>query len=186
MNNKRLWYCLRQITTEFTYAYRIINPLGIIIMMFIRFVLNYGFVRRNLLMKKRLRKLSLLYFHQIGSWNINTMLGITNVTQNLYKTLFRQRSMMNSLWEIITNILFVQLHYPRSIIVQRVNKRWMETNHQGMLVNPRKTKKNKHKNKFKDQGKEYSRGLTHRSLIDTGGGYSLEDTGFSHTTLRPS
>jgi hypothetical protein len=50
----------------FTYAFRIINPLEIIIMMFIRFVLNYGFVKKNLLMKKRLTKLSRLCFHQIG------------------------------------------------------------------------------------------------------------------------
>jgi hypothetical protein len=51
----------------FIYAYRIINPLEIIIMLFIRFVLNYDFARKNLLMKIRLRKLSLLYFHHIGS-----------------------------------------------------------------------------------------------------------------------
>jgi hypothetical protein len=31
-----------------------------------------------------------------------------------------------------------------------------------------------------------SRGPTHRSLIDTSGGYSLEGTGFPHTTLWPS
>jgi hypothetical protein len=31
-----------------------------------------------------------------------------------------------------------------------------------------------------------SRGPTHWSLIDTSGGYSLEGTGFPHTTLRPS
>jgi hypothetical protein len=29
-------------------------------------------------------------------------------------------------------------------------------------------------------------GPTHRSLTDTGGGYSLEGVGFSHTTPRPS
>jgi hypothetical protein len=51
---------------EFTYAYMIINSLEIIIMLFIRFVLNYYFVRKNLLMKIKLRKLSLLCFHQIG------------------------------------------------------------------------------------------------------------------------
>jgi hypothetical protein len=51
----------------FTYACKIINPLEIIIILFIRFVLNYSFVRKNLLMKIRLRKLSLLCFHQIGS-----------------------------------------------------------------------------------------------------------------------
>jgi hypothetical protein len=58
MNNKRLGSCLRQITIGFTYACRIINPLEIIIMLFIRFVLNYGFVRKNVVMKIRLRKLS--------------------------------------------------------------------------------------------------------------------------------
>jgi hypothetical protein len=47
----------------FTYAYRIINPLEIIIMLLIRFVLNYSFMRKNLLMKIRLRKLSLLCFY---------------------------------------------------------------------------------------------------------------------------
>jgi hypothetical protein len=42
----------------FTFACKIINPLEIIIMMFIRFVLNYGFVRKKLLMKIRLRTLT--------------------------------------------------------------------------------------------------------------------------------
>jgi hypothetical protein len=49
----------------FTCACRIINLLEIIIMLFIRFVLNYSFVRKNLLMKIRLRKLSLPCFRQI-------------------------------------------------------------------------------------------------------------------------
>jgi hypothetical protein len=31
-----------------------------------------------------------------------------------------------------------------------------------------------------------SRGLTHQSLTDTGGGYNLEGASFSHTILRPS
>jgi hypothetical protein len=57
-----------------------INPLEIIILLFIRFVLNYSFVRKNLLMKIRLRKLSPLCFHQIGSTSISTVLKITNVT----------------------------------------------------------------------------------------------------------
>jgi hypothetical protein len=39
-------------------CYRIINPLKIIIRLFIRFVLNYDFMRKNLLIKIRLRKLS--------------------------------------------------------------------------------------------------------------------------------
>jgi hypothetical protein len=51
----------------FTYACKIINLLEIIIMLFIKFVLNYDFVRKNILMRIRLRKLSLLCFHQIGS-----------------------------------------------------------------------------------------------------------------------
>jgi hypothetical protein len=32
----------------------------------------------------------------------------------------------------------------------------------------------------------YSRGPTHRSLTDIGGGYSLEGTGFPRTTTQPS
>jgi hypothetical protein len=123
VNNKRLSSCPRQITIGFTYTFRIINPLEIIIMMFIRFVLNIGFVKKNLLNQKILRKLSLLCFHQTGYWSINVVLGITNITQNLCNTSFRLRSMMNSLWEIITNILLVQLHCQRPIIVQRVKKR---------------------------------------------------------------
>jgi hypothetical protein len=157
MNNKRLWSYLRQITIGFTYTYRIINPLDIIIMVFIRFVLNYGFAKMNLMMKKRLRKFSLLCFHQIGSWSINIVLEISNVTQNLYKTSFRHRSMMNSLWEIITNVLLVRLHCPRSIIVQRVKKRCMKINHQRMLVNPRKAKETNTRRtnpKIKVRGKE--------------------------------
>jgi hypothetical protein len=51
----------------FTYACKIMNLLKIIIMSFIRFVLNYGFVRKNLLIRIRLIKLSLLCSHQIGS-----------------------------------------------------------------------------------------------------------------------
>jgi hypothetical protein len=50
-----------------TYAFRIINPLGIMIMLFIRYVLTYGFVKKSLPMKIRLRILSLLCFHRIGS-----------------------------------------------------------------------------------------------------------------------
>jgi hypothetical protein len=41
-----------QIMSGFTYAFRIINPLEIIIKLFIRFVLNYGFVKKNLRIKK--------------------------------------------------------------------------------------------------------------------------------------
>jgi hypothetical protein len=48
----------------FTYAYKIME---IIIMSFIRFVPNYNFARKNLLMMVRLRKLALLCSHQIGS-----------------------------------------------------------------------------------------------------------------------
>jgi hypothetical protein len=40
-----------------TYAFRIINPLEIIILLFIRYVLNYNFVKKCLLMKVRLRRL---------------------------------------------------------------------------------------------------------------------------------
>jgi hypothetical protein len=49
----------------FTYAFKIINLLEIIIMLFISYVLNYDFMKKNLLTKIRLRRLSLLCFHQI-------------------------------------------------------------------------------------------------------------------------
>jgi hypothetical protein len=51
----------------FTYVFRILNSLEIAIMLFIRYVLNYDFVKKNILMKIRLRRLSQLCFHQIGS-----------------------------------------------------------------------------------------------------------------------
>jgi hypothetical protein len=51
----------------FTYAFKNVNLLEIIIILFIRYVLNYGFVKKNRLMKIRLRRLSLLCFYQIGS-----------------------------------------------------------------------------------------------------------------------
>jgi hypothetical protein len=39
----------------FTYVCKIINPLEIVIMLFIRFVLSYSFVRKNLQMKTRFK-----------------------------------------------------------------------------------------------------------------------------------
>jgi hypothetical protein len=69
------------------------------------------------------------------------MLEITNATQNSYKTFFRQRSMMNSLREIIINIPLVRLHCLRSTIVHRIKKRRMVLNHPRMLVNLRKERK---------------------------------------------
>jgi hypothetical protein len=51
-------------------------------------------------------------------------------------TFFRQRSMINSLWEIITIVPLVRLHCLRSTIVHRVKKRWMVLNHPKMFVNP--------------------------------------------------
>ncbi len=106
----QLWSCQKQIMSEITYAVMIINLLYIIIMLFIRFVLNYGFVKKNLPIKKRLRKLLLLCFYQTWSWSINIVLVITSITQNLYKTSFRQKNMMTSPWEIITNALLVRPH----------------------------------------------------------------------------
>jgi hypothetical protein len=50
-----------------------------------------------------------------------------------------------------------ELHCLRSIIVQRVKKRWMETNHQRMLINSRKAKETNTRRtnpKTKVQGKE--------------------------------
>jgi hypothetical protein len=85
------------------------------------------------------------------------VLEITNVTQNLCKTSFRPRSMMNSLREIIANVLLVRLHCSRSIIVQRVKKRCIKINHQRMLVNSRKTIETSTRRtnpKTKVQGKE--------------------------------
>jgi hypothetical protein len=108
INNKSLWFCQRQIMSGFTFAFKNVNLLEIIIILFIRYVLNYGFVKKNRLMKIRLRRLSLLCFYQIESWSINTVLGITNTTQNLCTISFRQKSIMNSPWEIITNVMLVR------------------------------------------------------------------------------
>jgi hypothetical protein len=44
----------------FTYTLMIINPMEIIITLFIRYVLNYGFVKKNLLMRIRLGRLTIV------------------------------------------------------------------------------------------------------------------------------
>jgi hypothetical protein len=125
MNSKMLWLCQKQIMGGHNYVFRIINPLKIIIMMFIRYVLNYGFAKKSLPIKIRLRRLSLLCFNQIWSWNTNIVPGITHTTHNLSIISFRKKSIMISLWEIITNVLLVRPLRRRSITVQRVTKRWM-------------------------------------------------------------
>jgi hypothetical protein len=92
-------------------------------MLFIKYVLNYDFRKRTFCR------------------SINIVPGITNTTQNLCKISFMQKSMMNSLCEIITNVLLVRPLYWRSIIVQRVKNMWMiKTTIQRILVNLRKTK----------------------------------------------
>jgi hypothetical protein len=130
----------------FNYTFRIINSLEIIIMLFIRYVLNYDFMKRNLLMKIRLRWLSLLCFHRIGSWSINTVSRITNTTHNLCKISIWKKSMMNSLWEINHQHLIGTTPLSEVNYSSKFNEKVDgQNNHQKNFGKSKKGKRNKYK-----------------------------------------
>jgi hypothetical protein len=63
----------------FTYAYKIINPLETIIILFIRFVLDYGFMRKNLSDEDKIEK------------TLTTMLPSDRVLKHQYRARNYQR-----------------------------------------------------------------------------------------------
>jgi hypothetical protein len=76
-----------------------------IIILFIRYVPNCGFVRKNHQRRTRLRRLFKLCSPLIESYNINTVPENTNTMLTSFVTYSRLRSMMNLLLRIITSIV---------------------------------------------------------------------------------
>jgi hypothetical protein len=64
-------------------------------MLFIKYVLDYGFAIKNLLKRIKLKRHFKLCFLLIGSCNINTVPRITKLTQILYMISSKQKSMMS-------------------------------------------------------------------------------------------
>jgi hypothetical protein len=87
------------------FVFRTLSLLRTIIMLFIRYALNCGFVRRNHQRRIRLKRLFKLCSLLIGSYNINTRPGTINTILTSFVTYSRLRSMMNLLLRIITNVV---------------------------------------------------------------------------------
>jgi hypothetical protein len=76
MNNKMMWFCQRQIISGYTYTFMIINPLKIIIMLFIRYVLNYDCMKKECPDEDKIEKIlttmvpsDRILKHQNCDWN---------------------------------------------------------------------------------------------------------------------
>jgi hypothetical protein len=104
----------------------ILNLLENITMLFRKYVQGCIFVRTNLPKRIRLRRHFKLYFLQMGSYNINTVSRITKISQILFMISSKQKSMMNLLWEIITNVLLFLVPCQRLTIMWRVMKEVMD------------------------------------------------------------
>jgi hypothetical protein len=87
------------------FVFRTLTLLSIIIMLFIRSALNYGFVRKNHQRRTRLKRLFRLCSALIGSYNINIEPETINTMLTSFVTYFRLRSMMNLLLRSISNIV---------------------------------------------------------------------------------
>jgi hypothetical protein len=96
------------------FIFRTLSILRTIIMLFIRSVPNYGFVRRNHQRRTRLKRHFKLCSLLIESYNINTRSGTINTMLTSFVTYYSLRSMMNLLLRIITNVvleLFLSLRF---------------------------------------------------------------------------
>jgi hypothetical protein len=87
------------------FVFRTLSRLRTIIMLFIRYAPNCGFVRKNHQRRIRLKRFFRLCSLQIRSYNINTGPGTINTVLTSFMTYSRLRSMMNLLLRIITNIM---------------------------------------------------------------------------------
>jgi hypothetical protein len=101
------------------FVFRTLSLLRTIIMLFIRFAPNCGFVRRNHQRRTRLKRLFKLCSLLIRSYNINTGPGTTNTMLASYVTYSRMRSMMNLLLRITTNIMLGLLLSLKFITMRR-------------------------------------------------------------------
>jgi hypothetical protein len=89
-------------------------------MIFIRYVPNCDFVRKNHQKTTRLKILFKLYFLLIGSYNFNIESRTTNTMLTSFVVYSRLRSMMSLILRIITNIVLGLLLFLRSITMRRI------------------------------------------------------------------
>jgi hypothetical protein len=119
MNNKRQFCCQRPTMSGLRFIFRTLSLLRTIIVLFIRFAPNCGFVRKNHQRRTRLKRLFRLCSPLIGSYNINTGPGTTNTMLTSFVTYYRLRSMMNLLLRIITNVVLGLLLSLRFTTIRR-------------------------------------------------------------------
>jgi hypothetical protein len=100
-------------------VFRTLSLLRTTIMLFIRPMLNCGFVKRNHKKRTRLKRLVKLCSLLIGSYNTNTGPGTTNTMLISFVTYSRSRSMANLLLRIITNVVLELLLSLRFIKMRR-------------------------------------------------------------------
>jgi hypothetical protein len=105
MNSERQFCCQRSTMSGLRFVFRTLSLLRTIIILFIRFAPNCGFVRKNHQRRTRLKRLFRICSPLIGSYNINTGLETTNIMLTSFVTYSRLRSMMNLLLRIITNVI---------------------------------------------------------------------------------
>jgi hypothetical protein len=120
MNSRRQYNCLRPIMNELRFDFRTLSLLKIIIMLFIRSMLNCNFVRKNHKNRIRLKRLFKPCFLLIGSYNINIGLETTNTMLTSFVIYSRLRNMMSLILRIITNIMLGPLLFLRSITMRRI------------------------------------------------------------------
>jgi hypothetical protein len=101
------------------FVFRTLSLLRTTITLFIRFVPNCTFVRKNHQKRTRLKILFKLCSLLIGSYNINIGSGTINAMLTSFVTYSRLRSMMNLLLRIITNVVLELLLFLRSITMRR-------------------------------------------------------------------
>jgi hypothetical protein len=101
------------------FIFRTLSLLRTIIMLFIRYAPNCGFVRRNHQRRTRLKRLFRLCSPLTGSYNNNIMPRTMNTMLTSFVTYSRPRSMMNLLLRIITNIVLELLLSLRFITMRR-------------------------------------------------------------------
>jgi hypothetical protein len=101
------------------FIFRTLSLLRTTIILFIRSVPNYDFMRKNHQKMTRLKRLFKLCSLLIGSYNINIRSGTTNIMLTSFVTYSRLRSMMNLLLRIITTVILGLLLSLRFITMRR-------------------------------------------------------------------
>jgi hypothetical protein len=101
------------------FVFRTLSLLRTIIMLFISYVPNYGFVRKNHQRRTRLRRLFRLCSPLIGSYNINIGPRTINTMLTSFMTYFSLKSMMNLLLRIIINVMLGLLLSLRFTTIRR-------------------------------------------------------------------